>query len=702
MVWGRLPLTSILPPTRTIEDEGTKEWANKLITFLDDHIRRTALKVNEITTDIEAGAVLRTDYNANTMLYATSDDTPVALSIAASRVVGRKATGNISAMTAGETRTVLGIDTDDAVTFGAVTAGAITGTSFVIGANSLDTNEWTHLNGQDQPVRKASSPEFVGLTFNFATQDYKFTNRSNTTLVIQSQTSNLDPVLEIFTKDGDRVGGESLYFHLWGKGTPASITNREIFTFGTTPTSGLIYTSAAGTGSVLPISIYTGANTTQLVLATDNDISMSGALVVTGTVTGATGSVFGNLTLADGSITDSGGSISFGNENISTTGTADFGATTVDTLTLDTGGQDFLVTSRGTVTLAIQGQTSGQTTELELFTKDGDATDNVVLRIFAMGSPADISDSEQLALGFYTATSNFLLFSYATAGETLYPIAMGTGSNLDQLVLGIDGNNTMSGNLAVTGTLGAGATTLTGNLIIPDAGNIGSASDPDAIAIAADGKTTFTQDLTVNEDIIIGDAKYIGSATTPTAIQIEPDGDLVFAGNLFIPTAFYHAGDGDTGVSFTEDAVYIQAGGLTFLKASEAAIADQLIINSGGVDIDTQIQGLSIPNLVYVNAGDDRVGINTNAASVLFSVVGISRFGDDTTNYSSFSATGDQTFAGSAGFYPRFLTQSAEPAAGTGATQCDTSEMVIWKDSDDSKVYVCFNDGGTVKTAELT
>lgn len=82
---------------------------------------------------------------------------------------------------------------------------------------------------------------------------------------------------------------------------------------------------------------------------------------------------------------------------------------------------------------------------------------------------------------------------------------------------------------------------------------------------------------------------------------------------------------------------------------------------------------------------------------------GSAKFGDGgTTNYSQFSATGDLTFVGSAGFYPRFLAQAEGPAAGTGATQCDTSELVVWKDSDDSKVYVCFNDNGTVKTVELS
>lgn len=72
------------------------------------------------------------------------------------------------------------------------------------------------------------------------------------------------------------------------------------------------------------------------------------------------------------------------------------------------------------------------------------------------------------------------------------------------------------------------------NLLVADAGNIGSVSDTDAIAIAADGKLTLTQDLTVNEDIIIGDGKYIGSATTPTAMQIASTGIVTFVDDIII------------------------------------------------------------------------------------------------------------------------------------------------------------------------
>ena len=49
------------------------------------------------------------------------------------------------------------------LTTGTLGAGAITGTSFIIGANTLDTNEWAFLDGQDQAVKTTSSPTFAGL-----------------------------------------------------------------------------------------------------------------------------------------------------------------------------------------------------------------------------------------------------------------------------------------------------------------------------------------------------------------------------------------------------------------------------------------------------------------------------------------------------------------------------------------------------------
>ena len=66
---------------------------------------------------------------------------------------------------------------------------------------------------------------------------------------------------------------------------------------------------------------------------------------------------------------------------------------------------------------------------------------------------------------------------------------------------------TFSGaNVTLAGTVGSGAITSTGlitsgaGLVIADAGNIGSASDTDAIAIGSDGDVTLTQDLELQHD----------------------------------------------------------------------------------------------------------------------------------------------------------------------------------------------------------
>lgn len=57
-----------------------------------------------------AGAVMETDYNAQTILAATADDTPVALGIGTSELVGRTAGGNVDSLTMIEVRTILNVE----------------------------------------------------------------------------------------------------------------------------------------------------------------------------------------------------------------------------------------------------------------------------------------------------------------------------------------------------------------------------------------------------------------------------------------------------------------------------------------------------------------------------------------------------------------------------------------------------------------
>jgi len=97
-----------------------------------------------------------------------------------------------------------------------------------------------------------------------------------------------------------------------GIGTSEPTTTLQVN--GTTTTAGLTANGAVnidGTGTSNMDNVIIGANTAAAITGT----------TITGTLAGATGSTIGNLTFANGSITDSSGAISFGNENLTTTGT---------------------------------------------------------------------------------------------------------------------------------------------------------------------------------------------------------------------------------------------------------------------------------------------------------------------------------------------------------------------------------------------
>ena len=69
---------------------------------------RTILNVADgadVTAD--AGAVMEADYNAHTILAATTDDTPVALTVGEQTLVGRITGGNIAALTPAQARVLI-------------------------------------------------------------------------------------------------------------------------------------------------------------------------------------------------------------------------------------------------------------------------------------------------------------------------------------------------------------------------------------------------------------------------------------------------------------------------------------------------------------------------------------------------------------------------------------------------------------------
>ncbi len=137
---------------------------------------------------------------------------------------------------------------------------------------------------------------------------------------------------------------------------------------------------------------------------------------------------------------------------------------------------------------------------------------------------------------------------------------------------------------------------------------------------------------------------------------------------------------------------------IVFVQGGTALANEKMRINTTGA----QMYAASI-----MNFRDTALGIYSQADTFLdiFADGGI-RIGDSSggapTNYINFASNGNISFVGTSGFYPRRIRQDEPPAAGTGATQIDSGEMLFWCDSNDSDTtYLVYNDAtkGIIKIA---
>lgn len=93
-----VPISSEVLNQLYLRQDGTKELTGNMA---------VSAGVTIDGVDLSADVVLKALFDANTILVANSDDTPAALTIAASRILGRKAAGNIGALTGAEILAIL-------------------------------------------------------------------------------------------------------------------------------------------------------------------------------------------------------------------------------------------------------------------------------------------------------------------------------------------------------------------------------------------------------------------------------------------------------------------------------------------------------------------------------------------------------------------------------------------------------------------
>jgi len=227
-------------------------------------------------------------------------------------------------------------------------------------------------------------------------------------------------------------------------------------------------------------------------------------------------------------------------------------------------------------------------------------------------------------------------------------------TNLD--VVDIDGAVDMASTLAVTGIV-----TLTDDLIIGDGKTIGSASDVDAMTIAANGQVTFTQTL-------------IG-----TALDISGDIDV----------------DGTTNLDVVDiDGALTQDGGAVFNEAS--------------ADVDFRVESNGNANMLVVDGGNDRVGVGTNTPAVEFEVNGgasnqpaLITSSDATCKLGLRDDSTSNTYSVTVGAVGDHLTFTSGSGGSEGMRLTSASKLLIATTSDSVTTTSLFVDGNIAHDGRL-
>ena len=140
--------------------------------------------------------------------------------------------------------------------------------------------------------------------------------------------------------------------------------------------------------------------------------------------------------------------------------------------------------------------------------------------IIKFGADADVTLTHVHNTGLLLNSTSVIQFNDASqnigaTSATTLDINATDEIELNATLLDVNANINASGTYT-----GAGLMTTGGNIVIPDAGFIGSASDTDAIQIEADGDIVFSQDVAITGTLTVNGTTTTVNSTTVTVGEV--------------------------------------------------------------------------------------------------------------------------------------------------------------------------------------
>ena len=174
----------------------------------------------------------------------------------------------------------------------------------------------------------------------------------------------------------------------------------------------------------------------------------------------------------------------------------------------------------------------------------------MALQTLNIGTAANDGTGDNLRVGGDKINDNFSeIYTTFGNGSTLSSLAVTAMNNATANEILTVGATTTELDAETNLTFDGSTLAVTGNITVPNDGDIGSVGATDAIQISSAGIVTF------KDDILIKDGGTIGAASATTAITIASSGIVTFVDDIVIK-------DGGTiGTSTDADAITIAAAG---------------------------------------------------------------------------------------------------------------------------------------------
>ena len=302
-------------------------------------------------------------------------------------------------------------------------------------------------------------------------------------------------------------------------------------------------------------------------------------LTTTGTVAAGADSVIGNLTLTDASITDSSGAISFGNENLTTTGTLSGGTgSTLGNLTFANGS---ITDSSGAISFGNENlTTTGTMTVGTLTVANGSITDSSGAISFGN---ENLTTTGTLTAGTGSTLGN-LTFANGSITDSSGAISFGnenlttTGTSfaINSTLIVANGSITDSSgaisfgneNVTTTGTIARATGSTIGNLTLAN-GSITDSSG--AISFGNENLTTTATSIAINSTLTVAN----GSIT-------DSSGAIDFGNENVSTTGTIARATGSTigNLTFANGSITDSSGAISFGNENLTTSASSMAINS--------------------------------------------------------------------------------------------------------------------------